>query len=721
MLSEAERAAVAERLRRGRTPVSGEIPRRAPGVTELPLSFGQEQLWFVDQFAPGLATYNLPDSLRLRGPLDAAALERAITALVARHEVLRTRLVTVGGRPVQVVDEPSAHPLPVTDLSALPHEDRAARLAAMTGEEAVRPFSLADGPLFRSQLIRLAADEHVWLYNLHHTVFDGWSAGVLHSELAALYDAEVTGRPAGLPELLIQYADYALWERERMRDDVLAGLVEHWQDALRGVPTVQMPTDRPRPTLQSFDGGLEQLAMGGELLAGLRELSRREGTTLFVTLLAAMQVLLHRYSGQDDIVIGTASANRSRAELAPLIGYLVNTLAIRTDLSGDPTFREVLRRVRDTTVRAYAHQDLSFAKLVEALRVERDASRSAIVQIGFTMTEEPETFTGGGVTFREELVDLLAAKFDLNFAAAIQDDELTVAVSYATALFDGGTVRRMLGHLGVLLDGIVADPSRTLSRLPLMPPDELHRELVEWNDTAAEYPVACLHERFEYQVERAPDKVAAVLGGESWCYAELNANANRVARRLRECGVRREVLVGVSMKTSLRRLAALLGILKAGGGWVPLDPELPAERLAYMVGDARMPVIVADAASAAALPPTGATVVSLDEEWDSIAARDGHNPGYSVDPSNVAYVIYTSGSTGRPKGVVVEHGPTVNYLHGMIERWPLGPSDNILQFASLNFDVSVMDTFLPLCSGGTSVLGSRETLLSPPRLAELMR
>lgn len=720
-LPDAARASLTARLRQGRMPGAATIPRRAATDTQAPLSLGQEQLWFVEQLAPGNPTYNVAGGLRMRGKLDPTALNRALSTIVTRHEALRTRLVTVNGVPVQRVDEPAPVELPVTDLSGPGPDVVETAMLAFANAEVAKPFNLADEPLHRLRLVRLDADHHVLILVVHHTVFDGWSHGVFLKELAALYQAEVTGEPAELPELAVQFSDFAVWERERLSGDTLDRLVKYWREALRGVPVVTLPTDRPRPMVQTYDGDLRYLTVDAETLTGLKNLSRQEGTTLFVTLLTAFQALLCRLSGQDDIVVGTASANRGRAELAPLIGYLVNTLAIRTDLSGDPTFSELMSRVKVGSLQAWAHQDLPFAKLVEAIGVERDPSRSPIFQIGFTLGEENPPQTVAGLAWSTVPLQLHAAKFDLNLLAVERDGQLLLEVSYATALFDPETIDRLLGHFRMLLAGVVADPSRRLSALPLLTPEEYHREVVEWNRTEADIPTMCLHERFEWIVEQHPDAIAAVLEDERLSYAALNARANQVARRLKDYGVGPEVLVGICMERSLWRLAALLGVLKAGGGYVPLDPEHPAERLSYMMNDAAMPVVLTDDQSAASVPQTGAAVISIDADAETLAKLPTDNPTFPVEPSNIVYVIYTSGSTGRPKGVVVEHRHVINYLLGQVEKWPLGTDDRTLQFASLSFDVSVMDMFCPLLSGGTAVFGSRETLLSPPRLAELMR
>jgi amino acid adenylation domain-containing protein len=727
MLSDAQRALVAARLRRGRAETPAGIPRRGPDAGELPLSFGQEQLWFLDRFTPGLSTYNVPCALRLRGPLDAAALNRALDALAARHEALRTRFVTnERGLPIQQVAEPEPVRPTAVDLSALTAQERRTRLLAVTAEETARPFDLSRGSLLRVLLVRLAEDEHILFAVVHHIVFDGWSAGVFQRELAALYAEQVDAGPPALEPLPIQFADFALWERERLRGAALDGLIEYWRTTMDGFQTLNLPTDRPRQAVADQSGGVERLNLGAEAWAAVRDLGTREGATPAVVLLAALNALLHRYTGQDDIVVGTISANRGRPELAALIGFLVTTLPIRTDLSGDPAFADLLARVREATSGAYGHQDLSFGRLVEELRVERDPSRAPVFQTLFTHVEEGEAAParGGGVEFgpADGLADPDTAKFDLALVTEVRAGELWVEAAYASALFDRATIRRLLTHFGTLLRGATADAPLQLSQLPLLTADELHQELTQWNDTAHEPWSGCVHEHFEAQAARTPDAVAAELdGADPTTYAQLNAQANRIARWLRDAGAGPQALVGVSMAASPRRLAVLLGIMKAGGGYVPLDPALPAERLAFMMRDAAMPVVVADAASAAHLPDTGARVLSIDAEEARIARFDGADPGFPADPAAAAYVIYTSGSTGRPKGVVVEHRSVVNFALGQIETWGLGPADAAIQFASLNFDVSVFDMFTALLCGARVVLGSRETLLSPPRLAALMR
>ncbi|MGH3394349.1 MAG: non-ribosomal peptide synthetase [Streptosporangiaceae bacterium] len=732
-LTDAQRAALASRLRRDRDTVADQIPRRPAGLAELPLSYGQEQLWFIDRFAPGLPTYNIPHALRLAGPLDEAALDRALAGLVARHESLRTRLVTgSSGRPVQVIEPPGEISPERVDLSGLAPAPRQEELLRFIHAEAMRSIDLSAGPLLRTWLIGLDPAEHILLIVVHHTVYDGWSAGVLVRDLAALYAAAVSGEPAtlaeALPELPVQFADYALWEHDRLRGPRLAELEDYWRKTMDGFETIQFPTDRPRPVLDNFDGGLEKHMSGRELLDGLRELSRREGTTLFVTLMAGLQAVLYRYTGQADLVVGTASASRGRAELASLIGFLVNTLPIRGDLSGDPSFADLMAQLKTVTIGAYAHQDLPFGKLVDTLKVERDLSRAPVFQIAMSLSEpdrDPVPAAGLGISLTDLIIGFDAAKSDLILLAEPRDAGLWIECSYKTALFDTTTVRRLLGHLEVLLAGTVADPSARLSELPLLTEAERYRELAEWNDTAAELPVTCIHEGFEARVAAAPLAPAAQYESEAWSYAELNTEANRIARRLRELGVGPEVLVGVCMRPGLIRLAALLGVWKAGGGYVPLDPELPADRLNFMIIDAATPLILTDAASRTSIPasvPGDTTVVDLDAERDRIATLDGTDlAGTGATPASVAYVIYTSGSTGQPKGVVVEHRQAINFLHAMTRHWHIGPGAAVLSFAAFTFDVSVMDMFMPLLGGAKVVFAPAATLHSPPRLAALIR
>ncbi|HET9894389.1 MAG TPA: amino acid adenylation domain-containing protein [Streptosporangiaceae bacterium] len=733
VLTDEQRAALTARLRRGRVAADGVV-RRDPQTVSLPLSFGQQQLWFIDRFAPGQAMYNIPLAIAVRGELDQAAFGRAVDGLVARHEALRTRLVNgPGGDPVQVIDPPAPVPLPLIELAPTGTAPGGDQLRAFIDAEAVRPFSLAGGPLIRFSLIRLAGDRHVLVVVVHHVVFDGWSAGVLLRDLAALYRAEASGEPSGLAGLPVQFADYALWERGRLAGDVPGDLAGYWREALEGFETVRFPLDRPRPLVEDWAGGLAVRMTGAGLLAELRELGRRHSATLFVTLMAGLQALLHRYTGQDDLVVGTVSANRGRPELAPLVGFLVNTLPIRTDVSGDPSFSELLGRVRRVTTGAYGHQELPFGKMVEVLKVDRDPGRAPIFQISLAYAERDTTpIEAAGVTvaMTDLVAGINAAKFDLSFLAEAREGGLWLECSYKTALFDHDTIDRLLLHLEVLLRGAAANPDARLSELPVLTPAELEAELVTWNDSARQYPLECVHEAFERQVRLTPGAIAAEFagivppgghsGGQQLSYAQLDGLANRVAARLRELGVGPESLVGVCMPSNLTRLAVFLGIWKAGGGYVPLDHQFPPERLGYLIGDAGMGVVVADRQSGQRLSqrPPQVRVLLLDDPAELPEAAPV--PG-GATPSNVAYVLYTSGSTGQPKGVVIEHRQAVSFLHAMIDLWQVGPADVVLQFSAFTWDVSVLDTFVPLLAGAKVLLAATGTLHTPRRLIALLR
>jgi amino acid adenylation domain-containing protein len=694
--------AMLERLRRGRTQRADDTIARRPNNTPVPLSSAQERLWFLDQLTPGSATYNMGGGARLRGRLDIDALKQTVADIVQRHEALRTTFRAVDGRPEQLIAPLVTVDLPADDLTTLPVDEREAAAARLVDEELRRPFDLARGPLLRVRLLKLDDDHHVLALTMHHIVSDGWSMGVLFHELATLYAARVTGRLGPLPELPLQYPDYAIWQRERLQGESLDRLVSYWKTQLGGAPAVlDLPTDRPRPAVQSYRGAVQEVPLPSGLLERVSAFSAHEGVTPFMTLLAAFQTLLLRYTGQEDLVVGTPVAGRPRSETEELIGLFVNTLAVRIDLAGDPTFRDLLRRVRETTLDAFGCADLPFDKLVEAVQPTRNLSHTPIFQVMFILQNTPQPpFELPGLSLELLDVDSGTAQVDLTLEVA----EGRASLIYNTDLFDAATVVRLGGHYRVLLESIVADPEQRLSDLPLLDATE-QAQLRGWNRTAAPYDLeSALHALIEQQVERSPDAPALVFEGQQLSYRELNGRANQLAHHLRALGVGPETRVGICVERSPELVVGLLGILKAGGAYVPIDPGYPRDRVAYMLADSGTPVLLTQERLVADLPPHNARTVLLDADWPQIAAEPDSNPEILTRPHNLAYVIYTSGSTGRPKGAMNTHQAIVNRLVWMQEAYGLGPDDRVLQKTPFSFDVSVWEFFWPLLQGACLVM-----------------
>ncbi len=674
---------------------------------ELPLSFAQQRLWFLHQLEPDSYAYNLVSAVRLRGLLDVDALGRTLDEIVSRHEALRTTFATVEGRPVQHIAPTMELSLTVTDLTATSREEMESRVRALAGEEARRPFNLATGPLTRATLLRLGEEEHIVLFTQHHIVSDGWSMNVLIREVAAFYEAHAAGRAATLAPPPIQYADFAAWQRQYLRGETLDKLVAYWAAHLgQSPPTLELPTDRPRPQVQSERGANYTFALPTSLRDELLALGRRSGATLFMTLLAAFNVLLARYSGQEQIVVGTPIANRTRVETEGLIGFFVNTLALRTDLSGDPTFAELLRRVREAALGAYAHQDMPFEKLVEELQPTRELNRQPLFQVMFVLQNViSETLELPDLSLSPLEVEGGAAQFDLTLTVSETDASFAASIEYNADLFDETTIARMARHFETLLRSAAADPSRRVAELPLMDEAESGRLLVEWNDTSRPRVAPALYHRlFEQQVERTPDAVALVFEQQRLTYRELNERANRLARRLRAAGVGAETRVGLFLERSFDLAVAVLATLKAGGAYVPFEPELPPSRLSYMMRETRMPVLLTQSRLSALLPEHAARVVSLDAEWAEIAREDAANLEGGAEPENVAYVIYTSGSTGQPKGVMISHSALCDHLGWILEDFPVAANDVELLKTPLSFDASVWELHVPLVSGGRVVI-----------------
>ena len=677
---------------------------------EIPLSFAQQRLWFIDQLRPGESNYNIPLPLRIEGRLDAALLGRTLSEVVRRHEVLRTHFRDVAGRGVQVIHPPLPVLPPSVDLGALPRGAAEAEAQRLALAESVRPFDLGGDDLLRLTLLRMDAEgsDHVALFTLHHIISDGWSTGVLVREVMAIYEAFAAGLPSPLPELPIQFADFAVWQREWLTGEVLESQLAYWKARLAGAPAfLDLPTDRPRPALQSTAGASRPVRYGASLLGRLGALSRREGVTPFMSLLAVFQALLCRYSGQTDVVVGTPSAGRDRLELEPLIGFFINTLPIRTEIAASIGFRRLLAEVRTATLDAYVHQDLPFEKLVDELGLERRLSHTPLFQVMFALQNLPEEeLKLPGLAVRPLNVGLQTVKFDLTLNVEERGGELVGGLGYSTDLWDEETMDRLLLHLGSLLEGVVAEPEARVLELALLTPVERHQLLAEWNDTELELPGGrrCLHELVAEQAARTPEATAVVFAERALSFAELDAGANRLARHLRELGVGPEVRVAILAERSLDVIVALLGVLKAGGAYLPLDPGYPRERLEFMVEDARPQVLITESRFTGVLPPHSLATVRLDEDAAQIAGRSSAPFASGAVAANLAYVIYTSGSTGRPKGVMVPHRAILNRLLWMQRRVPLVSGDRVALKTPLSFDASVWEVFVPLLAGATVVV-----------------
>ena len=593
--------------------------------------------------------------------------------------------------------------MPLIDLRAWSDTARQAEVQRLLAETIRRPFDLVHDLMLRAVLLRLSDQEHLFLLVTHHIASDGWSTGILWQELTTLYRACACGQPSPLPELPIQYVDYAVWQRHRLQGEVLENALSYWRKQLHNLSTLQLPTDRPRPAVQSFHGANQSLVLSKDLTEQLKALSRRERCTLFMTLLAAFQTLLHRYTGQADIAVGSPIAGRTWVEVEGLIGFFVNTLVLRTDLAGHPSFRELLGRVREVAFEAYAHQELPFEKLVEELQPERNLSHSPLFQVAFGLQNTPRAALKiEGLTLSPVEVDSGTAKFDLMLVMHEEPDGLRGVLQYNTDLFDQATMLRLLGHFRTLLEGIVANPEQRLADLPLLTPAERHQLLVEWNDTRKDYPQdTCIHELFEAQVERTPEAVAVVCEDQQLTYRQLNSRANQLAHYLRQRGVGPEALVGLCVERSLDMVVGLLGILKAGGAYVPLEPAYPPERLAGMLEDAQVSLLLTQAHMAPRFLASLVSVICCDRDWRVMARESEENPRHTTEPTHLAYVIYTSGSTGRPKGVAVEHRQLLNYLHGIVDRLALPSTASFATVSTIAADLGNTVVFSALCTGGT--------------------
>jgi len=711
------------------------IPRRSRSG-ELPLSYAQQRLWFLQRFGADNGAYNIPGFLRLKGSLNVEALRLAVAQIVDRHEALRTSLVEREGKPIQVIGAPAGLEVPLIDLGAHPEHEREEAAQTIVRAQAFAPFDLSRPPMIRATILRLRPDDHILLVVMHHVASDGWSLGVFANEFRLLYEAFVRSAASPLPELPIQYADYAAWQREWLTGEVEERQLGYWRKQLADVPDLELPMAGNRPAIRSEDGGRVDFKITASLRASLERIGQEDGATLFMVTLAVFQLLLHRYSGQLDIAIGTPIAGRTRRETEGLIGFFVNTLVMRTDFSGNPSFRQLLARIRELALHAYANQDMPFDRLVMELDPDRQVNKTPLFQALFALQNLPDSLWDlpgleaqwtEGVPGREQ--------FDLILELKPYSSGLQGTIGYRTDMFDSETVERMASHFVTLIESVCAAPQALIGQLELLPQRERRQVLEDWNRTQANYPGGSLHGLFEQQVERTPDRIAILDAGGELTYSQLDLRANRLAHYLRARGLGPQARVGVCLERSADIAVALLGILKAGAAYVPLDPAYPADRLRFMLEDSRAGLVLTHAAVAGALPRTGALVVLMDAQREAIDACPAVRPQTVVESGDAAYIIYTSGSTGMPKGTVIEHASAVTLIHWARELHSDEELAGMLAATSICFDLSVYEIFLPLCWGGTAIMAKNalhlETLehagrvriinTVPSAIAELVR
>ena len=722
-LSPAKRRQLEQRVRQSAAQaVSAALPITSVSRdTELPLSFAQQRLWFLDQLQPNSAFYNVPRLLRIRGLLNVDALRNSVVTFVQRHEAIRTTFRAINGKPIQRIAPSLKLDVPVVDLSGKPLLTREHEMFLLLNEESKRPFDLANGPLFRASLLRLAADDHALLMLTHHIISDEWSAGILYDELAILYEAFSKGTSPQLPELPLQYADYAVWQRAWLQGDVLEKELNYWRKQLAGAPEVlNLPFDCPRPTTESFQGAIESRTFSAELRDAVIQVSRRANCTPFVTSLAAFALLLWHYTQQDDFVIGMVLSNRDTLETEKLVGFFLNTLPLRLIVSGDPPFSELLARVRDVATDAYDHQCMPLEKLVEDLRPERSGSKNPLFQVLFTnrIIERP-AFEVAGVCMQPLDVPTGTSKFDLSFFVGEGPSGFSVAVEYSTDLFLLETIQRFIEHYRTVLQAAVDHPESRISEFPNLPEQERHQVVVEWNGTERAYPLTCVHQMFEAQVTRTPDAIAITWGGQNLTYSEVNRRANQLAQYLRKRDVGPGALVGICMERSLEMIVGVLGTLKAGAAYVPLDPDYPQERLKFMLEDSAAAVLLTQKHLVEILGSSRKQVLCLDDLDTSHESEE--NLATEATLGDLVYVIFTSGSTGRPKGVCLPHRALSNLLFWQLENSRAGAGARTLQFTSLSFDVSFQEIFATLCAGGTLVLVGDTLRRDPVQLLRYMR
>jgi amino acid adenylation domain-containing protein len=714
----------AELMQGERLPISHLTRERRQG--ELPLSYAQQRLWFLYEFEADKALYNIPVRLRVKGKLEVKALEQALNKIMQRHEVLRSRVAEVEGRAIQVIEEAVELKLRVEELAGEQEAGAGESVQRWIEEEISRSFDLRQGPMLRARVLKVKEAEHVLLVTLHHIAADGWSLGVLAREMKELYAGYVQGKESLLPELPIQYADYAVWQREWLKGGVEKEQLGYWREQLRGMSGVlELPGAGGRAAM-GHEGGIHRFSLSAQLVKGMKELGRKAGVTQFMTLLAGLQVVLSRYSGERDIAVGTPLAGRTREETEGLIGFFVNTVVLRTEVGGEQSFEELLKGVRETALGAYVHQDIPFEKLVEELQVEREGGRSPLFQVMCVMLndEMKARWELRGLEVEEEVVELGREKFDLTVQFVERGGKIEGEISYRRALYERGMVERLARHLGVLLERVVEDEGKRIREQELLTEGEREQILVKWNQTGVEYGrERCIHELFEEQVKKTPEAPALIFGNQELTYRDLNHRANQLAHYLRDLGITADSLIGICMDRSVEMVIGLLAILKAGGAYVPLDPNYPAERLTYMVRDSQVEVLLTQAALMEGsllkiLPANRLKTICIDREQNKINQYSSTNPGVWIAPENLAYMIYTSGSTGAAKGAMNHHGAIRNRLLWMQEAYCLKADDRVLQKTPFSFDVSVWEFFWPLMVGAVLVVARPEGHRDPNYLVD---
>ncbi|MGB3636257.1 MAG: amino acid adenylation domain-containing protein [Rivularia sp. (in: cyanobacteria)] len=683
-----------------------------------PLSFAQQRLWFLNKLEPGNRAYNISLGVKLSGELDVGVLEQSLNEIIRRHEALRTTFTTVNGQPVQIIAPCLKLSLSVIDDQKNIESQGDAGIQQFLTEQSQQPFDLSRGSLLRAKILRLAPQEHILLLEMHHIISDGWSTEVLLKEIGTLYKAFLAGTASPLPEISIQYKDFAQWQRKWLQGEILQAQLSYWKQQLEDIPAaLNLPTDKPRPKVQTSNGAQQSIELSGSVIKRLKEIACQENVTLFMLLLAAFQAFLYRYTGQDDIAVGSPIANRNRDEVKGLIGFFVNTLVLRTDIRGNPTFAQLLERVKKVALQAYTYQDLPFEQLVEVLQPERDTSRTPLFQVMFSVQDYSQLPDIAGLALNLVKIEPETAQFDLSVSIELRQTAVMASFEYNTDLFDRLTITKMLRHFENLLSGVAENPQLKLSQLPLLSQTDCE-QLLEYSTNKSQiynFPSQieqCIHQQFEAQVKLTPDAVAVVFENQHLTYTELNERSNQLAHYLISLGVKPEVLVGICIERSLEMAIALLAILKAGGAYVPLDPNYPKERLALMLKDAQVPVLLTTSVLLDALPEHQSQIVCLDRDWQTIAENSQENPIHYTKPENLAYIIYTSGSTGLPKGVMIEHRSLSNYINTACIEFEIESSDRVLQFASISFDTAAEEIFSCLVSGAALILRTDDMLSS---------